>query len=134
MMIRKRMGAVALGLGAVVLMGWLPITAQEPASTKTTTTTALPAPKKQSLRVPNYFGQIGLAPDQKAKIYAVMSKRQEKIEALEKQIATERAEMLTECEAELTETQKKLLENLRKVAAETRALPSKTTETPKKTN
>jgi Spy/CpxP family protein refolding chaperone len=134
MMIRKRTGAVALGLAAVLLMGQFPIAAQDPATTKPATG---PAQKKQIRRVPDYFGQIGLTPEQKTNIYAVLNKRMDKIEALEKQIAAERAEMLTECEAVLNETQKKLLDNLRKAAAEPKSTTKpadapKPTDTPKK--
>jgi hypothetical protein len=98
-----------------VLMGRLPLAAQEPSKEKPTPP---PAQKKQAHRVPDYFGKIALTPEQKNNIYAVVDKRQEKIEALEKQIATERAEMMLECEALLNETQKKLLDNLRKAASE----------------
>ncbi len=133
MTIRKRIGAVSLGLVAVAVLGQLPLVAQEPATSKPAAPTAK---KKQepSHRVPNYFGQIGLTTEQRASIYGIQAKRVEKIEALEKQIATEKAEMLAECEGVLTETQKKLLDNLRKAAAEPAskpAAPSKPAETPK---
>lgn len=116
MTIRKRIGAVALGLLAVGLMGQLPLVAQEPAPKPAAPT----AKKKQdpSRRVPRNFGQIGLTTEQRSSIYAIQAKRLEKIEALEKQIATEKAEMLAECEGVLNETQKKLLDNLRKAASE----------------
>jgi hypothetical protein len=119
MTIRNRTGAVALGLLAIVLMGRLPLAAQEPAPTKS----APPAQKKQIRRVPDYFGQIGLTPEQRTSIYVVLNKRHEKIDALEKQIATERAAMLNECEVVLNETQKKLLDNLRKAASEPKPNP-----------
>ncbi len=117
MTIRKRCGAVALGLAAVVLMGQIPLVAQEPVGPKPATP---PAKKKQdrSHRVPDYFGQIGLTTEQKASIYGIQAKRFEKIEALEKQILAEKAGMLGECEGVLTDTQKKLLDNLRRAAAE----------------
>jgi Spy/CpxP family protein refolding chaperone len=122
MTIRKRIGAVAVGLAAVLLMGQLPLAAQEPAASKS----AAPVAKKQdrSRRVPPHYGQIGLTAEQKASIYAIQAKRFEKIDALEKQIATERAEMHADCEALLTETQKKLYENLRKAAAEPAPKPT----------
>jgi hypothetical protein len=124
MTIRKRTGAVALGLIAVVLMGRLPLAAQEPAKEKP----AAPPQKKPTRRVPDYFGQIGLTPEQKTNIYAVVNKRQEKIDALEKQILAERAEMLVECEGLLNETQKKLLDNLRKAASEPKPKPAEVTK------
>jgi hypothetical protein len=117
MMIQNRLGAVGLGLVAVVLMGWLPTEAQEPATPKP----AAPNVKKKqdrSHRVPDYFGQIGLTEQQRSSIYGFQAKRYEKIEALEKQIAAEKAEMLADCEGVLNETPKKLLENLRRAAAE----------------
>jgi hypothetical protein len=117
MTIRKRIGAAALGLAVVALMGGLPLVAQEPATSKS----PAPAAKKKqdpSRRVPIHFGQIGLTTEQRAGIYGIQSKRHEKIDALEQQIATEKAEMLADCEKMLNETQKKLLDNLRKAATE----------------
>lgn len=116
MSIHKRAGGLVLGLAAVALMGSLPLAAQEPAASKATA----PAAKKKdpSRRVPPYFGQIGLTTEQRANIYGIQAKRMEKIEALEKQIAAEKAEMLASCEGVLNETQQKLLETLRKAAAE----------------
>ena len=122
MTIRKRIGAVALGLAAVLLMGGFPLAAQEPATSKP----AAPAAKKKdpSRRVPPHFGQIGLTTEQRASIYGFQAKRMEKIEALEKQIAAEKAELLADCEGVLNETQKKLLDNLRKAAAEPAPKPA----------
>ena len=103
---------LAGGVGSATRTG-----AQEPAATKA----AEPVAKKRhdaARRVPAYFGQIGLTTEQRAGIYAIQGKRLEKIEALEQQIAAEKAEMLAECERSLTETQKKLLDNLRRAAAE----------------
>jgi hypothetical protein len=122
MTIRKRIGAVALGLVAVALMGRVPLVAQEPASKPA----AAPAKKKQdpSRRVPTYFGQIGLTTEQRTSIYEIQAKRREKIDALEKQIAAEKAGMLADCEAVLNETQKKLLEALRKAAADPAPKPA----------
>ena len=133
MTIRKRIGAVALGLVAVASMGRVPLVAQEPSASKPA---AAPAKKRQdpSRRVPPYFGQIGLTTEQRASIYSVQAKRNEKIDALEKQIAAEKAEMLADCEGVLNETQKKLLDNLRKAAAEPAPRPTaspKPAEAPK---
>ena len=136
MTIRKRTGAVALGLMTVAFLGQLPLVAQEPATPKP----ANAAPKKRdpARRVPPYFGQIGLTTEQRASIYGIQAKRIEKIDALEKQIAAEKGEMLATCEGVLTETQKKLLDNLRKAAAEPGPKPpataTRTTEAPKPAN
>ena len=116
----RRVGAVAVATSLTVLgllaVDQRPIAAQEPAAAKP----ADPAKKKHDAarRVPAYFGQIGLTTEQRANIYGIQGKRMEKIEALERQIAVEKADMLVECEATLTETQKKLLDNLRRAAAE----------------
>jgi Spy/CpxP family protein refolding chaperone len=132
MTIQKRIGAVALGLMAVALIGRFPLAAQEPTTKKQDAPTAK---KKQDTphRVPNYFGQIGLTTEQRTSIYGIQGKRVEKIEALEKQIAAEKAEMLAECEGVLTDVQRKLLDNLRKAAAKPTA-SSKPAETPKPSN
>ena len=130
MTIRKRAIAAALTMGAVVLLGRLPLIAQEPPAVKP----ADPAAKKKTdpaRRVPDYFGQIALTTEQRAAIYGIQGKHQEKIQALQKQIADERAAMLAECEATLTETQRKLLENLRKAAAEPAPKPAEVTKTSK---
>jgi hypothetical protein len=83
-------------------------------------------------RVPPYFGQLGLSSEQTSRIYSIQAKRLEKIDALEKQIAAEKAGLLADCEGVLTDTQKKLLDNLRKAAADPTpkqpAGTSKTTE------
>ena len=132
MSIRKRAGAVALGLMTVAFMGQFPLVAQEPATQKP----ANAAAKKRdpSRRVPPYFGQIGLTTEQRSSIYGLQAKRIEKIDVLEKQIAAEKAEMLADCEGVLTETQKKLLDNLRKAAAEPAPKSTKTAEASKPSN
>ena len=127
----NRVRMVAL-VAALTVTGWVGLdqvtAAQEPASPKSVE----PAGKKKhdaARRVPAYFGQIGLTTEQRATIYGIQGKRLEKIEALEQQIAAEKAEMLAQCEQSLTETQRKLLDNLRRAAAEPAA--TKTAEAPK---
>ncbi len=131
MMIRKRTGVAILAMVAVVLMGRPPLVAQEPASAPKPAATAPRKKADPAHRVPDYFGQIGLTTEQRASIYNLQGKRIEKIDALKKQIAAERAEMLAECEGVLTETQRKLYDNLRRVAAESNARPA---EVPKPAN
>lgn len=118
-----RLFVIALTMTVVLAVSSLASLAQEPATKKTTEKTEKPAapaapvvPKKKSdpsRRVPDYFGQIGLTPDQKDTIYKVRKKHQETIDGLRKQISDNESKSLTECEAVLTDTQKKLLENLR---------------------
>ena len=129
MTIRRQAGAVALTTLAVAMMGGLPLVAQEPAPK---TATPARAKQDQSHRVPAYFGQVGLTHEQRAKIYGIQEKHAEKIEALEKQIADEKARQLSECEAVLTDVQKKLVENLRSSAKTKTA--SKTADAPKASN
>jgi len=115
---RFRTAAITMAMMVLVPMTFeQPTKAQDPAATKSPG----PAVKKKhdaARRVPAYFGQIGLTAEQRANIYGIQGKRIEKIEALEQQIAAEKAEMLAQCEGMLTETQKKLLDNLRKAATE----------------
>ncbi len=122
MTIRIRAVAAATALTLAALVASDPgIEAQEPAAAKPVEKPTEPIPKKKqdrSRHVPPYFGQIGLTTEQKATIYSIQGKQFEKIEALERQIATEKAEMLAQCEATLNETQQKLLDNLRRAAAE----------------
>ena len=46
-------------------------------------------------RVPPYFGQIGLTPEQREAIYKVRKTHQDKIDVLKKQIADAEARSLT---------------------------------------
>ena len=105
-----------LGVAGVVSLGAFRLAAQGPSKAKADDTSKSTAAKKAvdpSRRVPPFFGQIGLSPEQKEEIYKVRGKHQEKIEALEKQIATIRGEMMAECESKLTDTQKQALESRR---------------------
>jgi hypothetical protein len=131
MTIRKQAGAVILSTLAAAMMGGLPLAAQEPAAPKTA-----PAATQKQERVrpvPTYFGQIGLTAQQRAGIHEIQSKRRDKIDALEKQIAEEKAAMLADCVGVLTDVQKKLLENLRTAAVAARNTP-KPADAPKTSN
>ena len=117
MTIRIRAAAAMSALTVLGLVGSIgQIGAQEAATAKP----AEPVVKKRDAarRVPDYFGQIGLTTEQRANIYGIQNKRYDKIEALEQEIATQKAEMMAECEGTLTEIQKKLLDNLRRAASE----------------
>jgi len=71
-------------------------------------------------RVPDYFGQIGLTPEQREAIYKIRGKHQAKIDELERQIDEIQAQMLVECEGVLTDTQKQMLAQRRKAAGTAR--------------
>ena len=119
MTIGTRSALISLTVGMAIVAGSSLAIAQEP-SAKKSTEKAAPAPptvaKKKadpSRRVPDYFGQVGLNPEQRESIYKIRKVHQDKIDALKKQIAEADALSLTECEAVLTDTQKKLVANLR---------------------
>jgi Spy/CpxP family protein refolding chaperone len=75
-------------------------------------------------RVPQYFGQVGLTPEQKEAIYKIRAKHYEKIAALERELAELRAQELKECEAVLTESQKQLLAQRRRPSIRGQARPA----------
>jgi hypothetical protein len=121
MSIRNRTSALAFGLvfAAVVASGTIALPAQEPAPGNSTGPVKSPATKRvvdPSRRVPSFFGQIGLTAEQKEAIYKVRGKHQQKIDDLEKQVATIQAEMLAECTSLLTEPQKKMLDYRREAS------------------
>lgn len=124
----KWRGALVAGLGlSVASLGAIngSVGAEDPAPAVTSTATSKTADavnKRKhdaARRVPAHFGQIGLTAEQRATIYTIQGRRLEAIDALEQQIAREKAEMIAQCEATLTETQRKLLDNLRRAATET---------------
>lgn len=109
---RHTLAMMASGLGLLVLFT-LASGAQEPAPS-TTPSQSQPPPVRKAAnplrRVPYYFGQLGLTPDQRESIYKIVAKHQVKIDALQKQVTEERAQMVSECETVLTDTQKQLLD------------------------
>ena len=122
MFFRKANRFFTLAISAFLVAGIVPIFAQEPKTeTPQAAAPATISPSKKaydpSRRVPDYFGQIGLTPEQKETIYKIRAKHAEKIDALKKQIAETQAAMLAECESQLTESQKKQLEFRRVNAA-----------------
>ena len=112
----KRMGAIGSGFALALALGTLPLGAQEPTSPRSSEQPGT-APTKRaydpSHRVPVFFGQLGLTPEQKESIYKIRGKHQQQIDALEKQLAEIQVQTLAECEALLTDTQKQLLEHRR---------------------
>ena len=133
---RRVAAAVVLGTLTSIALGTLPIVAQEPAPTAKPSTPTARKKGEGTHRVPDYFGQIGLTPEQKTNIYGMVDKHMVKVEALEKQIEAEKADMLAECETVLDDTQKKLLAKLRAAAINPagNATPAKPAATAKPAN
>ena len=75
----------------------------------------------QFRRVPPYFGQIGLTPDQRERIYDVRGVQQAKIAELKRQIEELETAEMSDCESVLTDAQRKLLENRRDASRQKRA-------------
>ncbi len=120
----RRLAAVlASAVAMTMLLGNLPLTAQEAGKAQVQTRARTPGKRVMdpTRRVPSHFGQLGLSDVQKQAIYQIRAKHQPKIDALEKQIADLREQMVKECETVLTDTQKKLLEERRVGAADARA-------------
>jgi hypothetical protein len=111
----KRVVVMSLVMALMVALETLPVAAQDNTSTKKSSR-ADEQPSMKGTRVrrlPSYFGQIGLSPDQRESVYKTIAKHQEKIEALEKQLTEARSSMMRDCEAVLTLSQKELLEQRR---------------------
>ena len=116
MMKSVRFGIGVMGAMAAMMVGTFPLMAQEAKPSPKAESTGRPEAKRSfdaSRRVPPFFGQLGLTPEQREEVYAIRRKHQEKLDALTKKIADIQAEMLTECEAVLDSTQKQILETRR---------------------
>src|SRR5690349_14326275 len=86
------------------------LTAQEPKP-------AEPAPLPTILhRVPSYFGQVDLTPEQRSKIYALQDAQQPVIDRLKQQHEAARAKLLADSEEILTPAQRERLASLRTAA------------------
>jgi len=117
MTMRARGGVAGVGLAAVLAFSTLASWAQEPDPAAKSAVPGSRGVRKgvdPSRRVPYYFGQLALTPEQRESIYKIVGKHQQKIDVLQKQVGDLRAQMITECEAVLTDTQKQLLEARRK--------------------
>ena len=86
-----------------------------------------PSKKKKTFRrrVPNYYGQIGLAKKQREKIYEIQKGYFDEISALEEKIDALKQKRDTEVYAVLTDPQKIILNQLQKEAAKKRKSRSK---------
>ena len=111
--------AIGAGVLSLLFLGTLPLAAQQPSPSGSSTTSKVPSVSAVSRRVPNYFGQLGLSKEQKDSIYQVVSKHQTRIEELKKELAEANEKMVQECESLLDESQKKVLEAKRIAAANT---------------
>lgn len=76
--------------------------------------------KKARGRLPNYYARVGISKEQRERIYSIQAQYNEKIEALEKQLAELKSKRDAEVEAVLTPEQKKKLASLREEAAKKR--------------
>jgi hypothetical protein len=138
MTIAGRAGMAGAFFAVLIALGARPSAGQDSPPSKEAGKAAAPAAKRAydpARRVPAYFGQIGLTPEQKESIYKIRAKHHQQVEALERQIAQIQSQMLAECEAVLTETQMQLLENRRRAAGDAQkkgdtARPSRESSTP----
>ncbi|MCH7978744.1 MAG: hypothetical protein IH935_07185, partial [Acidobacteria bacterium] len=71
-------------------------------------------------RVPNYYGQVGLAKKQRERIYSIQKKYFNEITALEEKIEELKEKRNGEMYDVLDDSQKKKLDNLREAAAKKR--------------
>ncbi len=116
-----RISSLGIATASIVLLSALSLGAQE-GSVKEPANNDPGTPAKKtydtSRRVPPYYGQLGLTPEQKESVYKIRGKHQAKITALQKEITELRAAMLAECETVLTDSQKQQLQQRRQVAAD----------------
>ncbi len=129
---RPRVGAFEFALVSVIALSAQALAAEEPAGGKPADA-APPAAKKAvdaSRRVPPFFGQVGLTPEQKEEIYKIRASRQARIDSLRQELTKLHAEVLTECESVLSESQRKLLIERREAAARARAAKGATAVAP----
>ena len=106
----KMRAVIASGL-VLVGLGWA--SAQEPKDQDPKDIESKVAEPTTFRRVPPYFGQIGLTPDQRERVYEIRGVYQATIADLKRQIEESQAAELAECEDVLTDAQRKLLENRR---------------------
>ena len=108
---RSRIGAMLVGMAAVVGAGSVSLLAQEPATKGSS----------QSRRVPPGFSKVGVTPEQKEKIYAIRGKYQAEIVLAQKKVDELKAREIVDCEAVLTDAQRKQLEAVRSESAKAKS-------------
>ncbi len=104
---RRRIGLWSLGVSAMLASGLLGAGfswAQERPSGDHSS---------QFRRVPPFFGQIGLIPQQREQIYTIRGEYDQKIADLERQLDELKVREILSCEGVLTPAQKQLLDHLR---------------------
>jgi hypothetical protein len=116
MKLRAKIGAIGLGLALVLGSGSAGLVAQEPART---------APKSSSARrVPPYFGQVGITPQQREAIYTIRAKYAERLVQLKQEMAGLQTKEMAECEAVLNDQQRAALAEKRAASGRNRAAAS----------
>lgn len=117
--------AGSMTLAMVVSLAW----GQDPKTTSQPDATAAAKAAKRAIdlakRVPPYFGQVGLTPEQRERIYAIRTVQFEKIAALKAQLEKVTTEMMAESEAVLTAPQKDMLKQRRDAAKAAREQATK---------
>lgn len=130
MRIGIRSVALLSSLSIILALGSVSLIAQEPKQKEASkgVVEAPPTAKKldPARRVPPYFGQIGLRPEQREEIYKVRAKHIKKIDELEAKVEAIRSEMLAECEGVLDQTQKQVLVSRRKSGLNPETAPAAT--------
>ena len=110
----------SLTLFTIVSLAWAQEPAKPGASGAADTKTARKA-YDPARRVPPYFGQVGLTPEQKEKLYTIRTAHFAKIAAIKGQLEKASRDMMDECEGLLTPAQKDLLKQRRDAAQVSRA-------------
>jgi len=105
--------------------------ADKPAAGKSAGKKATKKRRKARGRVPSYYGQVGLSPEQKKKIYAIQKKYRSQMQDLIKQLLALRAKQQSEIDTVLTPEQAAKVKALRDAAARKRAAKKK--KRPRKT-
>jgi len=133
MTLHVRKALRVLGLMAIIALMAMPSEAQGPGKADAPPSgppRAVRKPSDPSRRVPPFFGQVGLTPEQRAEIYKARAKHLQRIDDLEKQFDQVRGAMLAECEGLLNETQKQMLDSRRRADAEKRKARARTARAP----
>jgi hypothetical protein len=101
MTMRKRCAAIGLGMALVLGGGVAGLVAQEPGQ--------VPPKGSPARRVPPYFGQVGLTPQQREQIYLIRAKYADRLAQLKQQMEALQSQEMAECEAVLNEQQRAAL-------------------------